>query len=178
MRVSSEPRRTDCRWVGAKNSRASWLVGWVGGRRCVSCMAAQGAEASKRSWARTCRWSLGTWLPLPPTPALHYLPSSHSFLPSPCQAKAATLAQESAAAERLQKQLLQQERELARQAAQLAKDTAEVDVRSREAARLAAQVRVCVRGGTCVVISARRASQMLLHSTAAAVQSLRSQLAL
>lgn len=45
MRASSEPRRTDCRWVGANNSRASWLGGWLGGRGCVSCMAAQGAES-------------------------------------------------------------------------------------------------------------------------------------
>ncbi len=50
------------------------------------------------------------------------------------------MAQESAELERLQKQLLQQERELSQQAAQLAKDAAEADVKSREAGRLVAQV--------------------------------------
>ena len=56
------------------------------------------------------------------------------------QARAAAVAQESAEVERLQKQLLQQERELSQLAAQLAKDAAEADVKSREAGRLVAQV--------------------------------------
>lgn len=52
------------------------------------------------------------------------------------------MAQESSEAAALQKQLAGQERDLARQAAALAKDSAEVEVRGREASKLLSQVRV------------------------------------
>ena len=94
------------------------------------------------------------------------------LLPPPAAAerlrvKAAAVAAESAEAAALQKQVAAQERELARQAMALARESAEGDVRAREAGKQLNQVRGL--GGLGGRVCGQRLLQLAAHREQAGI---------
>lgn len=147
-RPATPPRQQPLRrsagpgWTAKRAGGSCWPARRSCGRRRVrGGLGANGAGA----------WALALTWPTISQPVLHQpllcmkqLITFHSPTPpypttERLRAKAAAVAQESAEAAALQKQLAAQERELSRQAAHLAKEAAEAEVRDREASKQLSQ---------------------------------------